>query len=27
MQERLVLDSESYGDLHLISRLRVLPPL
>jgi biopolymer transport protein ExbB/TolQ len=27
MQERLVLDSESYGDLHLISRLRVLPPV
>jgi biopolymer transport protein ExbB/TolQ len=26
MQERLVLDSESYGDQHLVSRLRVLPP-
>ena len=27
MQERLVLDSQSYGDRHLISRLRVLPPV
>jgi len=27
MQERLVLDSESYGDRHLISRMRVLPPV
>ncbi len=27
MQERLILDSESYGDQHLISRLRVLPPV
>ncbi len=27
MQERLVLDSESYGDRHLVSRMRVLPPM
>lgn len=27
MQERLVLDSESYGDRHLVSRMRVLPPV
>lgn len=27
MQERLVLDCESYGDRFLISRLRVLPPV
>jgi len=27
MQERLVLDSESYGDRQLISRMRVLPPV
>ncbi len=27
MQERLVLDTESYGDLHLISRLRTRPPV
>jgi len=25
MQERLVLDTESYGDQHLISRLRIHP--
>jgi biopolymer transport protein ExbB/TolQ len=26
MQERLVLDCESYGDRNLVSRMRVLPP-
>ena len=26
IQERLVLDTEAYGDYHLISRLRALPP-